>query len=1152
HRLWTDYKQGGPIPLFINLPAIDHPDQNLIAKHLKANNFNNDQIQEMKQNRQLILICDGYDESQQLVNIHQTNMLNQPGQWSTKMIISCRTQFLGSSYVDRFKPQPTDRYAPYSQDLFQESVIAPFSKDQIENYVEQYAQGPQGPQTALLFRDQAVWSAEEYMDKLTTIPNIKDLVKNPFLLALALKALPRLVASNKDLSSLRVTRVGLYDMFVDQWLETNRFRLQSNTLSKEQLMAFNSLVDEDFIGCGVNYLLRLSAAIFREQDGNPIIQYIDRRDKDSWKAAFFGSDPEIKLLREASPLMRIGNQYRFVHRSMLEYFFSRVIYNPSKVDEQGFDQSIDTAYPVSLACDTNGPLYQRNLLEEPSVIQFLCDRVRLNPDFEQQLRAVINQSKTDSNATIAAANAITILVRAGIAFHGADLRGIKIPGADLSYGQFDSAQLQGADLTGVDLSRSWLRQADLSHAQLEGVQFGELPYLKMEDEVLACAFSPDGRLLGVALHGDGFGIAIYDTSTWQRIHLIMATQKVNSVAFSPNSQRIVSGADDGVVRLWDCTSGKELLVIKGHIDTIRSVAYSPCGNRIASASADKTVRLWDSETGECVFVFEGHTDWVMSVRFSPDEWQLASGSDDGTIRFWDSETGEPGVVLSPSFEEIHSLAYSADGRWIASGHDDGNVRLWDMISSSPGPVLQGHTDFVTGIAFSPNGQLIATSGSADHRVMLWDASTGDLISTFDGHSLDVNDVAFSPDGRTIASGSGDRTVRLWEVNSSRSSIAIQDQIDNALWAAYSPDGLSVLSIDRLTFSFFDYPDVIRQGDATTGLRGSVLFEFLDPGSIKSLAVSVDGNQIATGCEDVSVRVWDISSGAAGPVLEGHSSVVRILAYSLCSRWIASSNDDGIVRLWDLHDTEQQYVLVETGTGYGKRISCLKFSPTGHQLAVCSSDGIVRIFDPRTRVLLTSKELMKGAILALDYSPNGQQLALGIEPSIALWDLQSDEPHLELEMPPNSYKNVYGHGVTVAYSPCGQFLASSNADYIVYLWLRHSTKGDIEHWSCAFTLRVFHDFITSLSWNPVVTAEFITASRDGSVRLWRVSSDNGTVAVRMLWGTNLGRLCTAGAVIEGATGLSPIHQNLLAQRCSFDRGLSSDENGSDDGSEDDYW
>ncbi|KAK3818056.1 MAG: hypothetical protein JOS17DRAFT_838206 [Linnemannia elongata] len=324
HRLWTDYKQGGPIPLFVNLPAIKHPDEELIAKQLRANNFSDDQIQEMKLHRQLILICDGYDESQQLVNLHRTNMLNQPGQWNTKMVISCRTHFLGPLYIDRFKPQPTNRYATGSQDLFREAVIAPFSKDQIENYIELYVQDPP---TALLFQTQPVWSPEEYMDKVATIPNVQDIVKSPFLLTLALKALPRLAASNKDLSSIRVTRVRLYDMFIDQWLETNRLRLQSNTLSKEELTAFNSLVEADFIGCGIDYLLRLSAAIFQKQDGNPVVHYIHLRDGISWKSAFFGPDPKIKLLREASPLMRAGNQYRFVHRSMLEYFLSRVIYN---------------------------------------------------------------------------------------------------------------------------------------------------------------------------------------------------------------------------------------------------------------------------------------------------------------------------------------------------------------------------------------------------------------------------------------------------------------------------------------------------------------------------------------------------------------------------------------------------------------------------------------------------------------------------------------------------------------------------------------------------------------------------------------------------------------------------------------------------------
>ncbi|KAG9070351.1 hypothetical protein KI688_009688 [Linnemannia hyalina] len=1127
HQLWTDYKQGGPIPLFINLPAIDRPDQDMIAKQLRANNFSDDQIQEMKQHRQLILICDGYDESQQLANLHQTNMLNQPGQWNTKMVISCRTQFLGPSYIDGFKPLPTDRYAADSKDLFQEAVIAPFSKDQIENYVGLYVQNPH---TALLFQNQAMWLAKEYMDKLTTIPNVKDLVKNPFLLTLALKALPRLVASNNDLSSLHVTRVGLYDMFVDQWLETNCLRLRMSTLSTEEITAFKSLVEDDFIGCEITYLLRLSAEIFQEQDGNPIVQYIHRHDKDSWKAAFFGTDPEVKLLREASPLMRTGNQYRFVHRSMLEYFLSRVIYNPAKVDERDYDSSIETASPASLSSDTNGPLFQRNLLKEPSIIQFLCDRVRFHPHFEVYLRAVIDQSKTDSSATIGAANAITILVRAGVLFNGADLRGIKIPGADLSDGQFDSAQFQGADLTRVNLTGSWLRQADLSHSQLEGVRFGELPYLKAEGSVEAFAYSPDGRMLGVAILGDGVGIGIYDTSTWQRFHLFTAIQNVRAVAFSPDNQRIVSGDGEGMVRLWDCTSGEELLAMKGHTDWINSLAYSPCGNHIASASQDKAVRLWDSETGVCIFVLEGHTDWVASVRFSPNGCQLVSGSLDGRIRLWDSKTGEPGVVLSPSLGEIHSLAISPDGRWIASGHDDGNVQLWDMHSGSPGPVLQGHTITVTGIAFSPNSQLIATS-SDDRRVMLWDASTGDIISTFDGHLSYICDVDFSPDGLTIASGSNDRTVRLWEVNSSRSSIAIQDQIGDSALVAYSPDGLSVLSIDHVLVLSMYHLGVIRQGNATTGLRGSVSFEFPDPEMIYDVAFSADGNQVATGCGDGAVRLWDRSTGVAGPILKGHSGAVNILAYSTCGRWIASCDYDELVRIWDLHGTEQQYVLVGGGDN-NDRIIAVKFSPTGHQLAVCSDDGKVWLFDPRTRVLLTSKKLLEeDEVRVLDYSPDGQQLALGTSRSIVLWDLQSDEPGLELKVPVSSFKPIAKYAC-VAYSPCGQFLAHSK-DHILHLWHRQLVEGDIESWSCAATLRVFSVRVVSLSWNPVIQKEFITASDDRSVRVWRVSSNDGTVTVKMLWGTNLRKLCTADVVLEGVTSLSPSHQELISQRCAFD-------------------
>ncbi|KAF9114250.1 hypothetical protein BGW39_003406, partial [Mortierella sp. 14UC] len=466
HQLWTIYSKGDRIPLHINIPAIERPDQDMVTKQLQMYNFNDDQIREMKEHRQFILICDGYDESQLTTNLHKLNRLNQQGQWQAKMIASCRTQFLGPVYLDRFVPQGENHYQRPALDRFQEAVIAPFSKQQIEDYVGRYV--PLEPRS---------WVSEDYMRMLTTIPNLMDLVKNPFLLSLSLEALPSVTKGQWDISNIKITRVQLYDYFVDEWLGANMRRLLSSALTKEDRVVMNELVDEGFLHLGADYSARLALAIFHEQDGNPIVQYTLRQDKNSWKTAFFGADPAVKLLREASPMSRTGNQHRFVHRSVLEYFFSRVIYNPVKIDEE-FDPHAETAPCASPLLDANNPLFQRALLKEPSVIQFLSDRVKLSQDFERQLRGIVILSKTDISATIAATNAITILVRAGMSFIGADLRGVKVPGADLSNGQFDSAQFQGADLTGVNLSKTWLRQVDMTDAHMEGVRFGELPYLE--------------------------------------------------------------------------------------------------------------------------------------------------------------------------------------------------------------------------------------------------------------------------------------------------------------------------------------------------------------------------------------------------------------------------------------------------------------------------------------------------------------------------------------------------------------------------------------------------------------------------------------------------------------------------------------------------
>ncbi|KAG0055046.1 hypothetical protein BGZ90_005837, partial [Linnemannia elongata] len=200
NKLWTNYQAEDRIPLFINLPALKQPDEDLVAKQLRIFDFSEEQIMHLKLHRQLLLICDGYDESQLSSNLHTTNLFNRPGQWDVKLIVTCRTQYLGPDYRDRFAPKATGQYYRSANNLFQEAVIAPFSKEQIALYVGQFV--PLIPRT---------WVTKDYMDKLTTIPNLMDLVRNPFLLTLALEALPSVVHGRSDLSRLKITRAELYD-----------------------------------------------------------------------------------------------------------------------------------------------------------------------------------------------------------------------------------------------------------------------------------------------------------------------------------------------------------------------------------------------------------------------------------------------------------------------------------------------------------------------------------------------------------------------------------------------------------------------------------------------------------------------------------------------------------------------------------------------------------------------------------------------------------------------------------------------------------------------------------------------------------------------------------------------------------------------------
>jgi len=360
--------------------------------------------------------------------------------------------------------------------------------------------------------------------------------------------------------------------------------------------------------------------------------------------------------------------------------------------------------------------------------------------------------------------------------------------------------------------------------------------------VCSLAYSPNGVHLASAFRDKC--IWVWSVGTGARLFSKNLPSVCVFVMYSPDGSQIACALENGSIYICDANGAGELRHLSGHKKRVNSLTFSPYGTRLASASGDKTIRLWDNiSSSPTVRILEGHTDTVVSIVFSHDGTRLASASYDHTLRIWDAASGNQiSSAIVPAV--IFCVAFHPDGERVVLACNDTSVYVLNIFEMRNLLLLRSHKDAVYSVSCSVDGNWIA-SASADATVCLWrkEGSKWTHHRTLEDHAGRVYGVTFSPKANQVASASRDRSIRIWDLE--------------APGPRDASDPFPIASNAQLTASVNE-DRIIRIKDSNLDEPPTLLRGHTD--WIACVCFSPDNLEIVSASRDLSIRVWEISSG----------------------------------------------------------------------------------------------------------------------------------------------------------------------------------------------------------------------------------------------------------------------------------------------------
>jgi WD40 repeat protein len=375
-------------------------------------------------------------------------------------------------------------------------------------------------------------------------------------------------------------------------------------------------------------------------------------------------------------------------------------------------------------------------------------------------------------------------------------------------------------------------------------------------------------------------------------------------------------------------------------------------------------------------------------------------------------------------------------------------------------VLEGHTGSVWAVAVTPEGRR-AVSGSSDKTLRVWDLETGECLRVLEGHTDSVWAVAVTPEGRCAVSGSSDKTLRVWDLETGECVKVLEGHTDSVSAVAVTPEGrraLSAGSNDR-TLRVWE----LETGECLQVLQGHTF-------RVDAVAVTSEGRRAVSGDADGTLRVWELENGQCLQVLEGHRLGGWAVAVTPEGRQAVSGGVDGTLRVWELETGECLQVLA----GHTEWVRAVAVTPEGRRAISGSEDETLRVWDLERGKCLQVLEGHTQGVLAVAVTPEGRQaVSGGRDGTLRVWELETGERLQVLE----------GHtsGVdAVAVTPEGRRALSGGRDGTLRVW-------ELETGECLQVLGGHTSRVDPVAVTPEGRRAVSAGSDDGTLRVWELET-----------------------------------------------------------------